>query len=173
MPVREALIRLETEGFININPYQGAEVVRLSVEELEELYQVRVCLEGLAMRFAAANLVQEQLRNLREIVIKMEDCLETNNHIEYRILNRRFHCEMYEATNSKLLQRMIMNLWDKAELYRHAFFSMPERATDIKKEHRAIMDALEVGDGDLAEMAMRDHLLIAKSALLRHLKTES
>ena len=80
---------------------------------------------------------------------------------------------MYEASNSKLILRMIMNLWDKAELYRHAFFSMPERAADIKKEHRAIIDALEVGDGALAEKAMQDHLMVAKSALLRHLKAES
>lgn len=173
MPVREALNRLETEGFIKITPYQGAEVVRLSDDELEELYQVRVYLEGLAMKFAAASLDPKQLGSLREIVKKMEGCLATDNYVEYRILNRQFHCEMYEAANSKLLLKMVMDLWDKAELYRHAFLSMPERAASIQKEHREIMQALEVGDGALAEKAMRDHLVVAKTALLRHLKAES
>jgi DNA-binding GntR family transcriptional regulator len=172
MPVREAMIRLETEGFISVNPYQGAEVIRLSADQVEEIYLVRVCLEGLATRYAAERLNQEHLAILRGIVMEMEDGLATNNYSEYQPLNRRFHLMLYEAAGIQLLQRIVLDLWDKAELYRNRFLSMPERASSIIREHRSILDALEAGDGIRAEQAMEQHLSAAKSALLARLTEE-
>jgi DNA-binding GntR family transcriptional regulator len=166
------MIRLETEGFILVNPYQGAEVISLSADEVEEIYLVRVCLEGLATRHAAERLNQEHLDILRGIVKEMEDGLGTNDYSEYQPLNRRFHLMLYEAAGVQLLQRIVLDLWDKAELYRNRFLSMPERAPSIIKEHRSILDALEAGDGIRAEQAMEQHISAAKSALLARLTEE-
>ena len=141
MPVREAIRRLQVEGLITNTPHKGAVVTQLTNEEIEELYDIRLVLETLAIRLAIQNITNEELMDLDAILAKMDEEAKNN---EYNMkLNRQFHMTIYAASKRKHLLHMLSSIWNTLEPYRHAFTGLPGRISTSLEHHRCILVALK------------------------------
>lgn len=169
-PIREALRMLEQKGLVQITPNKGAVVLGISVKDLTDIYTIRMYVEGLASRWAAQNITDEQLAQLREVVELQEfyqnrDCNEQIND-----LDTRFHELIYEYSNSRTLQHTLSNLHHMILHYRQRSFAADGRAPKAIKEHRDILNALEEHNANEAERLTALHIGNAQANLLGLIK---
>jgi DNA-binding GntR family transcriptional regulator len=139
-PVREALTHLEAEGWVHIVPYRGAVVAPLSIAELEDIYVIRIALEGAAARLAAQNIDASVREKLEGIVAKM---VKTKSDDTLMSLNREFHDIFYRQCKRPLLSSLISKFQDKSARYRRLLQGMPNVPTRIVRERRAVLRACE------------------------------
>jgi DNA-binding GntR family transcriptional regulator len=161
--LRAALIRLQHEGFIEIQPNRGAQVRSFSAEEAARILQVREVLEGLAAAIAAEKATPAHLAELRGIVTEMENTLAADDLLGHLPLVGRFHQVITEAADNEFIDQFLSML--RAPLIRHQFriILVPGRKEESLTEHREILTYLEQRDAAGAEQAMGRHV-----AQLRH-----
>lgn len=159
IPVREAIRRLESEGYVKILPNQGAIVYDSTAENLEEMFCIKGVLEGYATRLAMEYLTEADYKNLYEINRKLQSATENNEAKHRGELNIQFHQYIYNACGSSELQRMINEFWMKYKITKMLLTVFPDRSKFSVKEHEDILALMQSGDADGAEMAMRRHAL--------------
>jgi DNA-binding GntR family transcriptional regulator len=171
MPVREALKQLASEGLVEHVPYRGARIVQFSADDVEDLYACRAFIEGMAARFAAVNIGDDELAEIAALVPRMAACETPKDLGEYRELNRRFHGVIFTASRRSYLVRTLAQLWAAfptmlwSNVPRVATYSVPGRDEPDVAEHSAIVAALAAHNPDAAERAVRDHIRLAGEAL--------
>lgn len=163
MPVREALLRLETDGLVNFHPYKGFSVATFSQDDLKEIYFMRGVLEGTAAKLAAANITEEDLDKIGRLCRKMSSSLASSDYEDLPHLNAEFHQSVYVASCSPRLYKMIVRLWNSFP--RSSISLLKERAGMTVTEHTAIFEALGSRDGGKAEELTRLHIANAFDAL--------
>lgn len=146
VPIREALRVLEGEGQVVHFPNRGYFVADLSVEDLEEVYQIRALLEEKALREAIPLLTRSDLEYIESILQDVEKAASAKKIADITEANRRFHFAMYEASNMPRLVRMIRTLWDATDAYRGVYFATPVNLTHMNQEHRQMMQSLKTAD---------------------------
>lgn len=166
-PVREALHRLATDGLVRLQPNRGAEVVGWSEADLEELFELRVLLEGRAARRAAEQGTAD-LDGMRERCTAMEAYLEApdeNAYDEITRLNLEFHRAVHQGTGDRLLPDLLNRVID-VPMVRHTFheYSCAELQRSFS-QHRELVEAIAVGDGKWAQAVMHTHIRAARAAL--------
>jgi DNA-binding GntR family transcriptional regulator len=163
--LRAALIRLQHEGFIEIQPNRGAQVRSFSVEEAARILQVREVLEGLAAARAAEKATPAHLAELRAIVAEMEKTLAAGDLLGHLPLVGRFHKVIIDAAANEFIDQFLNML--HAPLIRHQFriILVPGRRDQSLAEHREILTFLEQRDAAAAEQAMRRHVAQLRSSL--------
>jgi DNA-binding GntR family transcriptional regulator len=163
--LRAALIRLQHEGFIEIQPNRGAQVRSFSVEEAGRILQVREVLEGLAAARAADLATPDQIEELRGIVTEMENTLAADDLLGHLPLVGRFHQVIIEAADNEFIDQFLSML--RAPLIRHQFriILVPGRKEESLAEHREILTYIEQRDAAGAEQAMRRHVAQLRSSL--------
>ena len=155
IPVREALRILESEGFVVFRHNRGAWVTTLSISDLEDLYELRIELEGQAVRRARPCEARD-IELLRDIVDRIGIANRRNEVPKVVALNRDLHFLIYRRSNSPRRLKMIEQLWSHAERYQRMSVEFRHDAAD--EEHRQIIDFLAAGDHNAAADAMRGHL---------------
>lgn len=158
VPVREALKKLEGEGFIQIVPRRGAFVTETSPEDMEDLYFTRGLLEGQAAYHAAEHLTDEDLAKLDQLTRKMGAALDVDDFVYFNQSNREFHFTIYRAAGSKYMVSIIENLWDLAQRYRYRYMFLKDQAAVIQAEHQAILDACHARNARAMRDAMTYHM---------------
>lgn len=151
-PVREALRRLESEGLVVNDPHRGATVVESEQGVVEDHGQVRAVLESLGARLAAKNITADQVKELRKMNAVMEQILDDDS---YAAANRAFHFKVYEIAGSPLLLSVMRLIWQS--LLNGPMSMRPH--IESWRQHEQLIDALEVHDGDAADVIMREHIL--------------
>lgn len=166
-PIREAIRRLESEGFVEVLPNRGATVGRMTVERARELLQVRSALETLVVRLAATERNEEQLAELGRIVADGQAAVADGRYEDLAELNSRFHALLSESSGNHTLRSIICQLQDKiAWVY---VSKLDARAEDSWAEHEAMLAAIEDGDADRAVGLMAGHIANAEAAYeVRH-----
>lgn len=152
-PVREALRRLEAEGFVVSVLHRGAQVVRREEARLGENFLIRAALEPLATQLAAERITAEDLGELTSLHERLsaEDGLDAADVAE---LNQAFHLRIYESAASPVLMTLLRLLWSSAG-------ETPSRrrgAHESSEQHAAILEALRRGDGKAAAEMTRSHI---------------
>jgi DNA-binding GntR family transcriptional regulator len=165
--VRAVLIRLQHEGFVEIQPNRGAQVRAFSVEEAVRILEVREVLEGLAARLAAEKASAAQIAALQALVADMERTLAADDLLGHLPLVGRFHQVVVEAAANEFIDQ-VLNLL-RAPLIRHQFriILMPGRKQESLAEHREILAAIAQRDAPGAERAMRRHIAQLRSSIQR------
>lgn len=166
-PIREAIRRLESEGFVRVLPNRGATVGHLSDEQARELLQVRSALETLIVRLAAERRDAGRLAELRAIVAEGRAAAGAGRFEVLSAMNGRFHAELAAASGNATLAEMMAQLRDKiAWIYAS---EIERRATDSWAEHAELVAAIERGDVEGAGELMARHISNAEHAyVLRH-----
>ena len=165
-PVREALRMLEQKGLVQITPNKGAVVLGISEKDLTDIYTIRMYVEGLASRWAAQKITDEQLERLTEVVELQEFYQNRACSEQINDLDTRFHELIYEYSDSRTLQHTLSNLHHMIQHYRQRSFSSDGRAPKAIKEHIDILNALIAHDADLAEKLTVEHIANAHANLL-------
>jgi DNA-binding GntR family transcriptional regulator len=158
VPVREALKKLEGEGFVQIIPRRGAFVTDTSIKDMEDLYFARSILEGQAGYHAAERISEDKLKQLDALHTKVGFSLESHDFDEFSQLNRQFHFIIYEAAGSTYLSGMIASLWDLADRYRYRYVFFKDQAAVIQAEHKQILDACHAHDPKALREAIIYHM---------------
>ncbi|NBB83674.1 MAG: FCD domain-containing protein [Alphaproteobacteria bacterium] len=155
-PVREALKALHSEGIVAITPRRGATVARLSIEEAEEVIELRAALEGLSARLAARRLEPEAGERLSAILEAGDRAAAARDHAELNRLNDAFHGSLAEAGSNRYLVEFMRSLRAKT----HWLFAAisQERALESWREHAAILRAVLDRDQEMAALLASRHV---------------
>lgn len=170
MPVREALRRLETEGLVEIVPHRGAVVRPLSVDDLEDLYVMRIALEGTAGRLGAEKLTDADLDKMRQLLPEMGEIVERSDPKAWLDIDWVFHEALYQAAHHPRLLRTIHGLREEARRYRTVGLSLPQVLEVSLQEHREMIEAGKRHDGAEVERLIRIALERTRSELRQMLE---
>ncbi len=172
-PIREAVRQLEALGLAEHVPHHGATVMALDVEELRELFSIRLALEGMALRRAAElfGAADEEVAR-RELTAYDEARRRGDTRAAVRA-HTAFHFALYEAARSGWLLRLIRPAWDSCERYRPVLLAegaVQDRHEELDAE---LLDACSAHDTDRAGAALREHLELATAIYAVELKGRS
>ena len=171
-PVREALFQLEQEGLVQIKHNKGAVVVGISKQDIEDIYTIRMHVEGLASRWAAERITEEEKKQLLEI-LDLEMFYAAKENVEQcRKLDHSFHDGLYAASRSKPLHNTLRSFHNYIGRARAHSFKTGDRIKIAATEHKAILDAIIAGDGELAETLTKEHIVKAKANLLLYFREQ-
>ncbi|TLF45460.1 GntR family transcriptional regulator [Halomonas urmiana] len=165
-PLREAMRRLESHRLIQRVPHVGARVVQLSMKELLELFDLREALESMAARLAAEHMTPEEIAGLREVLSVHERQADLRRGEAYyqREGDLDFHYQIVLGSHNKMLMGLLCDdLYYLVRLYRTQFSASGTRPQRAFVEHHRIVDAIEAGDAELAELLMRRHVSASRA----------
>ncbi len=170
-PVREALIRLEAEGLVELIPRRGARVLPIKAEDMKEIYQILTALEpDAAASLASRAPNEEELAPLREATDEMEEALEAGDLDRWAAADDRFHITLLELHGNKRMQAFVSALFDQAHRARIVTLRLREAPVRSTQEHREILDRLAAGDVEGTRRVFRQHRERASGELLKLLK---
>ena len=158
-PVREALFRLEQEGFVRIVPRRGAYIVRKSKKEILEMITVWAALESMAARLIIQNASDAEIAGLRRMFATFDGDQVQAKIDEYSDTNIRFHQALLKMSHCDLIAEMTENLFIHMRSIRKRTIGDDDRATRSIIDHMNIIEALEARDTELAERLARQHTL--------------
>jgi DNA-binding GntR family transcriptional regulator len=161
-PLREALRMLQREGLIDSAPNRRVRVAELSMTDLEQVYASRVLVEALAARLTVPRLVPEDLAQLRAAASEMNLLLERSDIDGWEAAHRRYH-ELLRKYAGERIERLARDLSDHSERYRRVYMAEPRAWAAAAREHAAIVEACESGNGQAASVQLGRHL--ARTAL--------
>ncbi|MCL6539597.1 MAG: GntR family transcriptional regulator [Roseiflexus sp.] len=173
-PVRQALARVAAEGLVHIYPNRGAVVRRFTTADLLEIYDLRALLEGHAAYLAASRIGLEQLAILKDAAEALEQSLTRtfeSRTAEVRFLveqNAIFHDTILFAAGNERLTSIVHMVVDIPLQFRSFYWYTPEERHISNFFHRAILKALQQGDGERARAMMREHIYHGRDALLQN-----
>jgi DNA-binding GntR family transcriptional regulator len=164
--IREALRKLEHEGFVKITPNVGAAVAEFSRGEIEHVYDLLSVLDGLAVRLATPFITEEQMQKLEELTKQME---ATDRLPTFSDLNDRLHALFCSFSQNNRLIGFTDNLRLSIRAFGYRSFLVPGQIQTSVEEHRRIIQAMKENEPIQAEQLMRDHLINAKNRLIKWL----
>jgi DNA-binding GntR family transcriptional regulator len=178
-PVREALSVLQREGLVLVKHHRGGTVARLSRDDVEEVYSLRVTLERLAVQCAVRKAQREDLEEMGAVIREMAEALGTGMSVqEAAAFDVRFHTLLVQSAHHRRLQETWLNLRSQIHmflLYRTA--TNPDLQRVIVDHHSAILDALLACDEATAVQVLEAHLQRAYQRVLQrydpHIRIEN
>ncbi|WP_137817487.1 GntR family transcriptional regulator [Pseudomonas sp. 2FG] len=173
MPVRAALQRLVAEGALEGEPQRSVRVPPMTRERFQQLFQVRLALEGLAVETATPRLTPSDLAILQGCVERMESALERRDVRGYLNDNSQFHLTLYQACANPVLLRMIEGLWLQVGPFFNRLFTEADLSLRLNDFHDDCFKALQAGDGKAARAAMEQDLSYFGQFLLNLLSLEA
>ncbi len=159
MPIRDALQQLHSEGLVEIRPNRGAIVIRLSANEILELFEIRATLEGLAARHACENFDANDLSKLEQMRDEMHR--STDNLGLWLKLHDEFHDFICLRSNRPRLFRQIRTARQAVTPYVRMYISVYHRMEMPRAEHDLLVSIARRRNPELFEATMRDHVLSA------------
>lgn len=168
MPVRDAIRRLVTERALETLPNRTIVVPDLTGERIDEIYKIRLALEGLAAEVAAGRMTPAAIKELRALEDQIEAALKAVDIKRFTELNWRFHFRIYAAAGLPQLSEIIEGLWLQVgpSIWRQ---KPQDDAAAIAQRHRAVIDALAAGDATAARAAVVEILMRGREALVASL----
>lgn len=163
-PIREALRALEGQGLIQSRSNKGVFIASLSRAEIQEIYELRIELEGLAARFAATMSLTEQLAKMETLQEEMSKHIDDPH--EWLTLNNEFHLTFYRASGRDRLCTYINDLMNAVEPYIHLYLDLPGQLISTHTEHGPLLAAARNGDGALCEEITQAHLRRAAEVII-------
>jgi DNA-binding GntR family transcriptional regulator len=162
------MVALEREGLLTLDPHKGMVVYRPTLEDLQEIYRIRIPLEAQATQRAARFATDADLEELDEILDRL---VHSDDYTEAIRLNSLLHDRIYAAARSPRLASLIADLRQSSRAYLALFTREPVDLRPHHAEHREILDALHAHSEKRAANAMRTHLTNSakvEAALLAH-----
>lgn len=165
-PVREALQRLEAERFVENVRGLGLVVAKISTQDIEDIYVIRVALESVAARLAAERASNAEIEFLAALNDRIAEATRHGDLNAMTTLNKRFHETIYQAARNTRLADLLNILHDTVQRFRSSTLSDPERAHEAVEEHEALIDAIRKREPARAESLASQHKERAKNVRL-------
>ena len=170
-PVREAVRRLEQEDMLE-DSGRGLLVVGIAKEDMPDMYEIRMRIEGLAAQRAAERITDEELSEMGDILdmqgffIEKQSKTDSDNSDKIKDLDSQFHELLYRCSGSKPLCDILIPMHRKMTKFRKASVRKKSRASASLQEHVAIFEALKAHDGEQASALMMQHLMNARDSIM-------
>ena len=157
-PVREAIRKLELEGLVRMIPRKGAVVAEITISDLEDVLEVRMALEELAVKLACRMLTPEQLDEIGGLADEFEQTLYGEDVGACAQADMRFHEAIYAATGNGRLVQILNNLREQMYRYRMEYLKDRDAHQQLVQEHAEILEALADRDVERALEASGRHI---------------
>ena len=165
-PVREAIRKLELEGYVIMMPRRGTYVASQSIRDVNEVFEIRITLDSLASGLAAERITDEELERLQHLLVAIGGYIEANDMDKIVETDMEFHDLLYQASRNSRLVGIIFNLREQLTRFRATSMSFPGRLKATHEEHCRIVDAIAKGDVKAAQEASEYHMEQAERTLL-------
>jgi DNA-binding GntR family transcriptional regulator len=157
-PVREALLKLQSDGLVEVVPRHGARVLPVSPDDMREIYQMLTAIEPMAAELVARkNLPAADLRPLIDASRDMTIALKNDDLDAWARADERFHRLMIALAGNRLIVETAQSLWDRAHRARMVTLRLRPRPVNSTREHNAIVEAIRAGDATEAARLHRAH----------------
>ncbi|NRB02305.1 MAG: GntR family transcriptional regulator [Rhodobacteraceae bacterium] len=166
-PVREALIRLQAEGLVELIPRRGARVLPIKLDDMRDIYDLLTLLEPhAAAAVAATNPTPETLGDVIRAMEDMEAALARDDLVGWAQADHRFHRALLQVQSNGRLSTFVKSLFDQA--HRARMFTLRLRSKPVKstQEHRAVLEAMLAGDAEAAHRLFSAHRTRTRDELL-------
>lgn len=169
-PVREAIRKLELEGFVVMVPRKGAYVSDISVKDVVDIFEVRAALEGLAAGLAAERITEDELDELEKCLFEISEVSSKQEIGAVVKVDTQFHEILYRASRNQRLTSIITHLQEQVQRFRSTSLALPGRTKDAVEEHKKIVEAVSERNVELAQALAREHIENAEQSFLRALQ---
>ena len=169
-PFREAVKMLEGRGFIETIHNRGTYVKKISVVEVEKIYDVLSVLEGFAAHLTAQSITDKQIAALEKSNNKLKKLNGLSKRKKYAGKNVKFHSLFFHLSKNHFLKNLIQESRDRVYRYRFAGIAMEGHIQDFLLDHEGIIEAIKERDPEKAEEKMRQHIQRAKYILVNFLR---
>ena len=166
-PVREALVRLQAEGLVEVVPRHGMRVLPVSPVDMREIYEILTALECMAAEILARRKPSdEELAPLVQATQAMDKALAADDLDAWARADEQFHAQLVELAGNRHLQATVMNHWDRAHRARMFTLRLRPKPVNSTREHMALVAHLRAGDAQAAARENRAHRERAARELL-------
>jgi len=166
-PVREAIRKLELEGFVVMIPRRGTYVSDLSIKDINEVFEVRTALDVLAAGLAAERITYEELEQMERLLVELGEYIEKNDMQKIVEADSEFHDLLYSASRNMRLVGIINNLREQLTRFRAQSMSYPGRLKIMLGEHTRLVESLGQRNVALAKRLAGEHMANAEQTLLK------
>ena len=166
-PVREAIRKLELEGFVVMIPRRGTYVSDLSIKDINEVFEVRTALDVLAAGLAAERITYEELEQMERLLVELGTYIEQNDMQKIVEADSEFHDLLYSASRNMRLVGIINNLREQLTRFRAQSMSYPGRLKIMLGEHTRLVESLGQRNVALAKRLAGEHMANAEQTLLK------
>ena len=158
-PIREAIRMLELEGLVKMVPRKGAQVAKISKEDLQDVLEVRKALDTLSVKLACERITEDEIKLLNNAEREFEKALASKDVREIAEADVAFHDVIHSATKNGRLKSMISNLAERIYRYRFEYIKkQSDGGKTLMLEHREIMRCIESRDVESAVKATEIHI---------------
>lgn len=165
-PVREAIRKLELERFVVMLPRRGTYVANLSLKDINEVFEIRAALDGLAAGLAAERITEEELEQMERLLVEIAEHIEQRDNKKIVETDEAFHDILYRASRNERLVGIIYNLREQFTRFRSVSINYPGRLQNTLEEHRQLVEAIAQRNGEVAQQKAREHIENAEQTLL-------
>jgi len=169
VPLREALRRLDAEGYVTFISNSEVTVSKPTLEEVEDYYAIASVLEGLAAKLAVERAQPEEVSRLRELHQLLKEAYRDKDPERYFEANSGFHRFIAEMARNERLYRLVDEMRHAIQKTRILSLHLPQRLDYSMREHDQILDAFLKRNSELAEATVVRHLQNQKQALIKAL----
>lgn len=162
IPVREALRALEYEGLVTSEPHRGFTVTSLDADDIEEVYELRILLEGQAVRLAIPMMTDEDLADLDDLFRRMQTASTPDEQLASR---ERFYTRLYSISGRPRLVGLIARL--RQEVARALRWATIQHSGQV---HESFWEAIKTGDADRAVAHLNAHYKRVAALIRRHIR---
>lgn len=165
-PVREAALRLEAQGLLEVRPRHGVRITPIAPKDMDEIYEILTELEGLCAEKAAdAGHSDEEVAALEESILHMDAALEAEDREAWAAADEEFHSSLIRLGHNKRVEAICAMYNDQVRRARAVTLWLRPLPTDSNKAHRAVCEAIRNCDAETAGRLHREHRREARRLL--------
>ena len=166
-PIREAIRKLELEGFVVMVPRRGTYVANISLKDITQVFEIRSALEELAAGLAAERITEEEIETLERMLVEIGDHMENKDMDSVVAADVEFHEVLYLASRNERLADIVHNLREQTYRFRSFSMNQPGRLRKTWEEHRQLVEAIATHNAPQARKLARIHMEHSEQTLLQ------
>jgi len=172
-PLREALRQLQMEGYIEVSPNKGAVIRKMSIDELDNVYDVLALLEGYAAEMAVKNITASRLAELKKIAKETRKAANASDHRSWFLKNDNFHFYLIDLAGNPILTEEIRKFRRRIYRYRALALTLQGNIDNLAQQHEDVVIKAAQKKAKEASLAMKQHVEWTKGLLISFLKQNS
>lgn len=157
-PIRESINKLSSEGFVKVIPNKGIIVKEINIDDMREILEIRAFLDGLIAKLTTKKISDKEIRDMMEIINKMEHCVKVDDRLTYNDLDIKFHDFLLTIAGNNTLKKIYNNLIVHGHRFRLRTLKIPDRMEKSLKEHLEIALRIKERNPDEANRVSQEHI---------------
>lgn len=166
-PIREAIRKLELEGFVVMVPRRGTYVADISLKDIAQVFEIRSALEQLSAGLAAERITPDELEDLERILVEVNGYIQHDDFDKIVEADIRFHDILYHGSRNNRLVDILNNLREQMLRFRSISMHYPGRLRDTWEEHRLLVEAIAERNSSQARKIAKKHMENSEKTLLK------